>query len=258
MKKVLFVFYTFLLCASVSVAQTKPQAFKAGEQLKFRVSYGILNAGIAELELSDVTYKGKSMYHAKGIGYTTGLSKVFFKVYDDYQSYFEKDQVIPHRFIRKIDEGGYTKDQEGFFDYSKNNVLVKDYEKKKENTYPIVKEVQDIVSAFYHLRNNPKLDNLKKNEAIEIDMFFDGEIFRFKLLYLGTTNLKTKFGTIKALSFRPYVMAGRVFKEKESLTVWVSADENKVPLRIKASLAVGSLKADLEEYKGLVSTLKIE
>ncbi|MGG5505691.1 MULTISPECIES: DUF3108 domain-containing protein [unclassified Myroides] len=258
MKKVLFVFYTFLCCVTLSVAQTKPQAFKAGEYLKFRVSYGILNAGIAEMQLSEVTYKGQTMYHAKGIGYTTGLSKVFFKVYDDYQSYFEKGQVVPHRFIRKIDEGGYTKDQEGFFNYAKNNVLVKDYEKNKETTYPIVANVQDIVSAFYYLRNNPKLDHLKKNEAVEIDMFFDGEVFRFKLLYLGTTELKTKFGKIKALTFRPYVMAGRVFKEKESLTVWVSADANKVPLRIKASLAVGSLKADLEEYQGLVSTLKQE
>ncbi|MGS4346052.1 DUF3108 domain-containing protein [Myroides odoratus] len=258
MKKVQFVFYIFLFCVISSFAQSKPQAFKAGEYLKFRVSYGILNAGIAELNLSEVNYKGKSVYHAKGIGYTTGLSKVFFKVYDDYQSYFDKETVMPYRFIRKIDEGGYTKDQEGFFDYGKNNVLVKDYEKKKENTYPIVAEVQDIVSAFYYLRNHPKLDNLKKNEAVEIDMFFDGEIFRFKMLYLGTTELKTKFGKVKALSFRPYVMAGRVFKEKESLTVWVSADANKVPLRIKASLAVGSLKADLEEYKGLVSPLKTE
>jgi hypothetical protein len=42
-----------------------------------------------------------------------------------------------------------------------------------------------------------------------------------------------------------------VFKEEESLTVWISDDENKIPLRIKASLAVGSLKADLDEYKGL-------
>ena len=56
---------------------------------------------------------------------------------------------------------------------------------------------------------------------------------------------------IKTLKFRPYVMAGRVFKEEESLTLWVSADENKIPLKIKADLAVGSLRADLVEYKGL-------
>jgi imidazolonepropionase-like amidohydrolase len=46
-------------------------------------------------------------------------------------------------------------------------------------------------------------------------------------------------------------MAGRVFKEEESLTLWVSADENKIPLKIKADLAVGSLRADLIEYKSL-------
>lgn len=254
MKKIINFLFTFLLCVNISFAQ-ETKAFKSGEFLKFRITYMFMNAGVATLELNEVMYNGKPMYHAKGIGYTTGLSKAFFKVYDDYQSYFEKVEVIPHRFIRKINEGGYTKDQEGFFDYQKKKVLVKDYEKNTEETFSIVKDVQDIVSAFYALRNNPKLNSLKKNEAIEIDMFFDGEVFRFKLVYLGEETLKINGKRIKSLVFRPYVMAGRVFKEKESLTVWISADQNKVPLRIKASLAVGSLKADLEEYRGLVKEL---
>jgi hypothetical protein len=58
--------------------------------------------------------------------------------------------------------------------------------------------------------------------------------------------------------FRPLVQAGRVFKEQESLTVWVSDDANKLPLRIKASLAVGSLKADLESFKGLSNPFTIK
>ena len=51
--------------------------------------------------------------------------------------------------------------------------------------------------------------------------------------------------------------AGRVFKEKESLTVWVTDDDNKIPLLIKAELAVGSLKATLTEFKGLQHSFKI-
>jgi len=62
---------------------------------------------------------------------------------------------------------------------------------------------------------------------------------------------------VNALKFRPYVMAGRVFKEEESLTLWVSNDKNKVPLRIKANLAVGSLRADLDAFKGLKYPFKI-
>jgi hypothetical protein len=76
-------------------------------------------------------------------------------------------------------------------------------------------------------------------------MFFDDETYKFKLKYLGKEDLSTKFGTVPAMIFRPLVQSGRVFKEEESLTVWISDDENKIPLRIKASLAVGSLKADL-------------
>lgn len=258
MKKCLFLLVAFLISTSCLFAQTLPKAFDTGEFLKFRISYGLLNAGIATLKLTDTVHNGSPVYHAKGIGYTTGVPKVFFKVYDNYESYFEKKEVIPHRFIRKIDEGGYTKDQDGSFNYKTMKVFVNDKEKKTKKEFPIVHDVQDIVSAFYYLRKYPGLNSLKQGESIEIDMFFDGEVFKFKLKYLGEEILKTNFGKVKTLKFRPYVMAGRVFKEKESLTVWVTADSNKVPIRIKASLAVGSLKADLEEYKNLVSKLEFE
>ena len=52
-------------------------------------------------------------------------------------------------------------------------------------------------------------------------------------------------------------MAGRVFKEEESLTLWVSNDKNRIPLRIKADLAIGSLRADLDAFKGLKHSFKI-
>ncbi len=82
-------------------------------------------------------------------------------------------------------------------------------------------------------------------------MFFDNETTKFRLKFLGRENINTKFGVISTLIFRPLVQKGRVFKEQESLTMWVSDDSNLVPIRIKADLAVGSIKADLDAYKGL-------
>jgi hypothetical protein len=58
--------------------------------------------------------------------------------------------------------------------------------------------------------------------------------------------------------FKPYVQSGRIFKEQESLTVWISDDKNRLPVRIKADLAVGSIKADLEAFKGLTNPFKIK
>ena len=88
-------------------------------------------------------------------------------------------------------------------------------------------------------------------------MFFDGKTNPFKLRFLGKETIKTKFGKIKTLKFRPFVQAGRVFKAKESVTIWITADDNKVPVKIKASLSVGSLRAELDAYKGLANPFEI-
>jgi hypothetical protein len=114
-----------------------------------------------------------------------------------------------------------------------------------------------MVSTFYYLRNKLDVTKLKLGDEIMVDMFFDEENYGFKLKYLGEEIINTEFGNIEALKFRPYVMAGRVFKEEESLTLWVSKDKNRVPLRVKADLAVGSLRADLEAFKGLKHPFKI-
>ena len=115
-----------------------------------------------------------------------------------------------------------------------------------------------MVSAYYYLRNNYKTETIKEGDIVSLNMFFDEENYEFKLKFLGREILKTEFGDIKTLKFRPYVMAGRVFKEQESLTLWVSADDNKIPLRIKADLRVGSLRADLEAFKGLKHSFKVQ
>ena len=105
--------------------------------------------------------------------------------------------------------------------------------------------------------SEPDVNNLNEGDTIDMNMFFDKENYKFRLKFLGRETLRTKFGKVRTLKFRPYVQAGRVFKEKESLTVWVTDDGNKMPVLIKASLAVGSLKASLTEYKGLQHPFEI-
>jgi hypothetical protein len=253
MKKLVLI---ILILTSLSFDTQKEDAFGTGEYFKFRIHYGIVNAGYATLEIKEATINNKKVHHAVGKGYTTGMSKFFFKVEDLYESYFDKETGNPYRYVRKINEGGYTKNQEGFFNQNENRVLVKDYKRKTEKTIIITDNVQDIISSFYYLRNHPNIDKLKSGEAITIDMFFDEEITKFKLKYIGRQDITTKFGTVSTMVFKPLVQTGRVFKEQESVTLWITDDENKVPIRIKADLAVGSLKADLDEYKGLKNPFK--
>lgn len=233
-------------------------AFDTGEWFKFKMSYSNwLKAGSATLTVKDNKINGKDVYHVVGRGWTSGMIKWFFKVEDRYESYFDKKTYIPYKFIRNIDEGGYTKDIEIDFDQVNNKAYNNDKKNKVKTVFDTKPNIQDMVSTFYYLRNRIDAKNIKVGDEVKVDMFFDEEIYGFKLKYLGEETIQTDFGKINALKFRPSVMAGRVFKEEESLTLWVSNDKNKIPLRIKADLRIGSLRADLEAFKGLKHPFKV-
>ena len=232
--------------------------FRAGEWFEFRIHYGFFNASYATLELSNDSLNGRPVLHAKGYGTTTGLARWFFKVEDHYDTYFDNKKVIPYWFIRDIYEGGYTKNLEINFDHEQNLAHVNDLKYNKQETFKITDSAQDLISAFYYLRAFYPNDKLKLNESFSINMFFDKENYIFKMKYLGKELLNTKFGKIQCMKFRPYVQSGRVFREKESVTLWITDDGNKIPIRLQADLAIGSIKVDLEKFKNLTAPFKIK
>jgi hypothetical protein len=77
MKKIII----FLLVVSTLGFDTlKEEAFSGGESLKFRVHYGILNAGYATLDVKEEVLNNVPVYHVIGRGYSIGMTKFFFEV----------------------------------------------------------------------------------------------------------------------------------------------------------------------------------
>jgi len=243
----------FCICfSSLLIGQTTDLPFKNGEWLRFKVRYGIFNASMATLSLKEEMYNGEKVYHAIGKGSTTGLARVFFRVDDVYESYFGINDGKPRLFIRNIYEGGYTKYLKMYFNHTENKVKINNVENGNNTEISFQPGLQDVISAFYALRHYPNIDQLKTGEQISLDMIFDDdEVYKFRLRFLGKEKVDTPLGEINTLIFRPLVQDGRVFKEQESLTLWISDDENKIPVKIKASLRVGSLVGEIIHYNGL-------
>lgn len=254
MKKI----FTLIISLVVfSASAQSHQAYQSGEWFRFRIHYGVFNASYATLQVQETTLRGKPVHHIVGQGKSTGLLHFFFKVDDNYETYVDKKTGEPLRFIRQINEGGHTKDIQIDFDHQAGKAQVFNRKHNESNTFSVPHNVQDMLSAFYYLRNNLDVDGVKKDEMFHIKMFMDDETIDFKLKFLGREVVNTKLGNIAALKFQPYVLAGRVFKRQESLTIWVSDDHNRMPLKIKADLAVGSLDADIDAFKGLKHPLNI-
>ncbi|MFV0304933.1 MAG: DUF3108 domain-containing protein [Moheibacter sp.] len=252
MRYFLFIFIGYL---SFSFTASNSHNYKEGEVLKYRIHYGVLNAGFATLSVKSSNYDEKPHYHIVGEGSSSGAVRAFYKVDDRYETYIDQSTNKPSKFVRKISEGGYTRDQVLTFDHSKRVVKINDRKNQKVSYREYEGSVQDLLSAFYYLRNYDT-DDLKTGDYINLDIFMAEETYKFRLKILGREAMKTKFGTVQCLKIRPYVQSGRIFKESESVTMWVTDDANHIPVQIKAELAVGSLKADLHSYKNLKNNLK--
>ncbi|MCC6385625.1 MAG: DUF3108 domain-containing protein [Bacteroidia bacterium] len=225
-------------------------AFTLNEALEYRVHYGLINAGEARLEVqSDIkTRNGRKTYHVIGTGKTTGMFDWFFKVRDRYESYIDTQSLLPVHFVRRVNEGGYIINQDVDFNHYENKAV------SQKATINVPDNIQDLISAYYYARNL-NFDTAKTGSVYPLSTYLDDEVIDLKLKYIGKEKIKVSAGTFNCLKFRPVLQKGRVFKEQEGMTIWISDDKNKIVIRAEAEILVGSVKMDLKQYSGLANSL---
>ncbi len=228
-------------------------AFKDGEQLEYRLHYGVINAGTAKLEVKKLSKKiaGREVYHIIGSGRSKGAFDWFFKVRDRYETYMDVDGVFPWMFVRNISEGGYKKHQTYTFAQNKNKV-----DNGKGQSFETPQGVQDMLSSFYYARTID-YTNAKKDEIFTVWSFVDDEIWPLKIRFKGRETIKVSGKKYKAMKFHPVVQEGRLFEDEKDVTVWISDDENKIPLLAQGKIMVGSIKMELTKYSGLASPISL-
>lgn len=224
-------------------------AFKEGEILTYRMHYGLINAGVAVLEVKPdlIEVNKRKVYHIVGTGYTTGSADWFFKVRDRYETYMDKDAMLPWLFVRRVDEGGYKFSQDYMFNHYTKKVDIGNNEK-----FDVPPGIQDMVSAFYSARNLD-LSRAKEGDLFSITCFVDKEIWPLQIKFMGRETIETDIGKYRCLRFQPIVQKGRVFKHPEDLNVWISDDKNHLPMRVKANIIIGSVKMDITGAKNLAN-----
>ncbi len=257
MKKTTLVLLAFLFIGNATgiIAQTelrtlKQHAFRRGEFLKFRIHYGFIDAGEATLEVKPETEKfgPRNTFHIIGQGRTTGAFDWFFKVRDRYETFIDEDACQPWLFIRRVKEGGFTLNENYSFNPYQNTAT------SDKGTYTVPEGVQDLVSAYYYARCLD-FSSLKEGDIFPINVFIDNEVWSMNIKFEAREELETKLGTFKCLRFKPQVQEGRIFKEKEGMTLWITDDDNRIPVRLQAEILVGSIKVDLSEYSGVINII---
>lgn len=223
-------------------------SFKAGEKVTLAVNYAVagvyVNAGTATFTTTLETLNNKPVYHIVGDGKTNSSYDWIYKVRDRYESYVDTATMQPLKFIRNVNEGGYKKYQNVTFNKNANTAVT------NEGVFKVPACVQDVVSAVFYARN-VDFTKLQPNDKIAFDMFLDNEVFNMYIRFLGRETIKTKYGKFRAIKFKPLLLKGTIFEGGENMTVWVTDDENKVPVRIESPISVGKVKIDMMAYENL-------
>ena len=226
----------------------KNTAFLAGETITMKVFYNAagvyIGAGEATFTTSLERFNGKTSYHCVGEGKTYPFFDNFFRVRDRYETYIDTTTMLPIKFIRNVDEGGYK---------IYNNVTFNHSAATAVSTNGIFKTsscIQDVISSIYYARNI-NFDKYKPEDKIPFDMFLDDEVYHLYIRYLGKETVKTRYGKFRAIKFKPLLIKGTIFEGGEKMTAWISDDPNHIILRVESPIAVGSIKVDMYGYKNL-------
>lgn len=230
-------------------------SFKGGEKLVFKVYYNWQFVWISAGEVTMYLNETDDAYEVKVYGNTYESYDYFFRVRDYFYSRIDKKTLLPQNFVRIIEEGDYR-----LYDsivFHQNALSAVTYHGKTKQTaekkqHALNECMHDLVSILYSLRNTDT-KTIAPGTQLPVKVFFDKEIYPIKLIYRGKEkNKKIKdLGTFNALKISPFMVAGAVFKESTEMKIWVSDDNNKIPLMIESPLSIGTGKAVLKSYSNL-------
>ncbi len=250
---IFILFFAFTTKAGDEFCGVRNSAFNAGEEVLMKVYYTTLGmyvgAGEAKFTTTLDKYNGKTVYHCTGTGTTYSFFDNFFKVRDKYETYIDTSTMLPIKFLRNVDEGGYKIYNNVTFNHNAGTAV------STNGVFKISSCIQDVISATYYARNI-NFNKYKPGDKIPFDMFLDDEVYHLYLRYEGKEIIKTKYGKFRAIKFKPLLIKGSIFEGGEKMNVWVSDDANHLLLRAESPISVGTIKVDMMGYKNLRYPLK--
>ena len=227
---------------------TRNIAFGNGEILNFTVYYSLfgiyVNAGNATVKTQLKKLNNRPVYHIVGDGKSNTSYSWIARVNNRYETYVDTASMQPLKFIRDVHENNHKRYENISFNRSTNTAIT------REGVYKVPSCVQDVVSSLYYARNI-NFDKYKIGDKISFDMFLDNEVYSMYLRYMGKEEIKTRYGKFRTIKLKPLLLKGNTFDEGEKMTVWITDDKNRIPVRAESPIKVGSVKVDMMGYKNL-------
>jgi hypothetical protein len=233
---------------SVDGCSVQNTSFMGGEYAAYNIYYTLagmyFEAGTVNFTCRSEQLGTIPVYHITAVGRTIPFYDHLYKVRDKYETYIDTGSLLSYQFSRSVLEANVKKYENIRFKREIQTAIT------DSGVYKVPACVLDVLGAVYYVRNL-SAENLHPGDKVDFQLFLENQLFKSYVRYMGKEIINTKYGKFHAIKIKPYLIRGSMFETGEKMTVWVSDDPNHIPLRIQASIRIGSVKADLMEYNNL-------
>lgn len=259
----------FPLLANSNDLFLKEPVFQSGEKVKFNVYYNWgfiwIHAGNIDFSVADCVYDGKPSYSLTLAGSSTKAFDNMYCIRDTFETFVDVDSFYPRYYSETKHEDSYYSNLKYKYEPLVDSTIIElDWTKKTRRTFDtltIDKQTYDLISCCYKIRNID-VHSVKVDQTVPFSMLLDKDVYNLGLTYKGRTSLKLKNGErYNVLKFIPQVVTGDLFKKEDDMVIYVSDDDNHIPLMVEAKVKFGCIKAMLcsaENTKYPVSALITE
>ena len=247
-------------CIPVRTVAEEELVYQAGEKMTFTMHYewGTIDSdiGTATVELDTLRFNGYKAFHCSVYGKTTRLFDLIFKVREDFDSWFTCDGLRPLKFTRDTHEGRYVARNTYIYNWesSEPHIVADVYSSSRGQRnleLPLTPCTYDLPSLFF-LARNMDIDNIVPEKKYPMTFAIDDDVYHVYFILYGRETVKVKgLGTVRTIKFAARLIAGEVFNGDEDMMIWVSDDENRIPVKFEAPILVGTASGRLKSYEGL-------
>ena len=251
---VLSLFLLITAFSTLSIESQENNYIKSGENLTFIASYNVsgVMTDVAQVKMQTSTVKTKTreLLRLKCTASTYASWDSYFRVRDLYESYVNPKTLLPSLFKRNIEEGTYKKNIKYLFK-RKSKIAVSTLNKKGYKDYkvnvPIDYNTLDIVSAIYTIRTLD-YESFAIGKRVTKKLIVDSEVQSATVKYLGKENIKVgKYGTKECYKLSVSFQGKELENAKGGKYLWITADDDRLPALIKATIPVGSIQIRLSD-----------
>lgn len=215
--------------------------FGPGEVLDFQLKYSKLSVGRARLELGEVEdHRGHRSLSILSRAKSAKWMDSVYKVRDEVKSIMDLDRLRSLQFSKRLREGKYRADMSADFLHEES---IARYDDGSEEA--LLPGSHDILTAMLYVRSFP----LEPGMLLHIPIHDGKKSYPLRVAVVDRERVETGMGEFDCLVLEPSLESGGLFKSEGRMLIYLSDDERRLPIKLKAKAPVGAFTSELAGYK---------